>query len=1540
MRFIILVTFARVGEASNPGPILGTTNPSGALGKGDLYSGLWSDSAEPQIWGISESHLTEAGLAKFRQELKFQGSQWKVHHGAPAPAMSQNLGTTGGKAGGVAVLTNTPVRALATDWDPSTWATSRVLASAVFVQNNWIKVGTFYGYARDAHTKATKTKTDDLLQSLTQRIVLQSRGYRVILGDFNATTADLPQFDTWRQHGFRELQEIAATKWGREIDVTCKKTSTKDLVWLSPELITKLESVHVDSTYFPDHSIVYGKFADLDPFVPVPIWFKPHRLPWDEIPSDYAWPHHAHKVGSIPEVFHAMEQQVDCALRDASKPGLLHAQKGRCSVVAPTFVHHPVAPLKPSRRHEFQIEYMGESYQHVQWCRQLRRLQSLLHVLRKESPNAATVRHRHELWKSIRGASGFPGGFPKAWFHRGHVTVGAPVSLPKQVPSPEQAMLIFQDFQAEFKALEKTLIAHRRKTAKLRRLENTNAVYADVSKPRSMPVQSVVTKTFVQVTQISEDGLQVQYEPPTLCVDQEVSTEHGWLQIAGHEPGQINLAEEAPLEIGDSLTQDTMQASKHAVFRAFQELWEPRWQKHHTMPSDAWEPFVRRLKAQVPAATQTLAFPPIDATQWSKVVKAKKAKTAAGPDGVTREDLIRLPPALQDQLVSFINDCDSNATAWPEALMHGHITAIEKTPGAMGPQDFRPITILSWHRAVSSIQRHFIVDGSCSAPIDASTGYPEGDPLSVCAMVLLNIAMHYMVEAEVSQTRVVSFVDNWEAQSSNVEVTNRTWTAMESFAQLADLQLDHRKSYFWATTAVDRKYLIDHQRKVCHHSADLGGHVNYTRKVTNYTVRSRIGKTKGFWSQLMRSPAPQAQKLRAIMTVAWPRCLHGVAGVGLGAEHLSKLRSAMMQSMYWNKKGASPILQCLLLPPKCDPGFYATFDTLMMFRDHCNAEIVFPVLTALVLQPPRHFDPGPAGVFLSRIHQLNWQWGHNGYIVDHEGLQWHILDAPVQLLRARLKSAWAAMMGSLMESRQEYQGMMRVDVDVSRHTQGSFPADGQGLLRTAMNGTFYTRNKQIHAGKIPDKFCPFCTREDSVHHRIFECEAFSDLRSHVDDSAWAFLHQQPDCTKLHGWFVEGLADKEFRRALMDIPDTTGSFPVDLDLPEVVHMFTDGSCTTPQRPSARLATWAVSVAVLPDLRFCPVAAGGVSGLYHTTLRAEITSAIAAVRFGLFVRKQFWVWTDNDLVCKRIRAFASGCGPPTARKHDHDLWTQLHSLLTRAVGLGLFQRVVKVASHQRPDFSDVIEQWVFQGNEHADRFATEARLHLPSFLQHARMRLETALDRRYRVCKSFHSMLVQFGLRCVESKPRVEKQDEVRWDRAKYLSSQTEHISLDGIPRVLVTPVEHNLGDCLEPLHRWLIKLTTAADARPLWLSSYQLFAHFQATTAGWGFHYDAKHRSWSLADSYVDAQGFNFLKLAGWLQAIVKAFAKLFGLVAEAKAQLPFGSTIRCWQRCLQIRASPKEMEDIDGVFRAAGVSHVKIVSKAFGRFGPIRGVLQ
>lgn len=97
IKFIILM-FASIGEAANLGPLtIGTSNPTGALGKAHLFQEL-PGADHSRIWGLSETHLTTPGIEKFKFELKMQRSPWKIACVAPEPPLSQAQGTIGGKA--------------------------------------------------------------------------------------------------------------------------------------------------------------------------------------------------------------------------------------------------------------------------------------------------------------------------------------------------------------------------------------------------------------------------------------------------------------------------------------------------------------------------------------------------------------------------------------------------------------------------------------------------------------------------------------------------------------------------------------------------------------------------------------------------------------------------------------------------------------------------------------------------------------------------------------------------------------------------------------------------------------------------------------------------------------------------------------------------------------------------------------------------------------------------------------------------------------------------------------------------------------------------------------------------------------------------------------------------------------------------------------------------------------------------------------------------------------------------------------------------
>ena len=135
------------------------------------------------------------------------------------------------------------------------------------------------------------------------------------------------------------------------------------------------------------------------------------------------------------------------------------------------------------------------------------------------------------------------------------------------------------------------------------------------------------------------------------------------------------------------------------------------------------------------------------------------------------------------------------------------------------PQEF----VRAWHNSLANIRRHFIVQGSCSDAVWSTTGHPEGDPLSVVSMVVVNLALHSFLHDQCLEAQVSTFVDNWEAVAATPGATCRAYAAMESFANMVQLTLDKPKTHFWAVQAGDRRSLRQQNRRVILHTKDLQG---------------------------------------------------------------------------------------------------------------------------------------------------------------------------------------------------------------------------------------------------------------------------------------------------------------------------------------------------------------------------------------------------------------------------------------------------------------------------------------------------------------------------------------------------------------------------------------------------------------------------------------------------------------------------------------------------------------------------------------------
>ena len=328
---------------------------------------------------------------------------------------------------------------------------------------------------------------------------------------------------------------------------------------------------------------------------------------------------------------------------------------------------------------------------------------------------------------------------------------------------------------------------------------------------------------------------------------------------------------------------------------------------------------------------------------------------------------------------------------------------------------------------------------------------------------------------------------------------------------------------------------------------------------------------------------------------------------------------------------------------------------------------------------------GPCSVLLSRLHQLGWSWVSRGLFVDHAHMPINVLTCPVQ-------------------ERKTFQGPL-LCIQVTTARMHMLPPESQALLRTTVNGTFFTAQRLAKQDPTASSKCRFCQEEDSQTHRHWLCPLFASCRSHLSEEQIRVILELPPVVPNHAWLPD------FRKACLEIPDESHEFAWPSNLED--HLFTDGSCLAPTNIACKLASWGVVVGQIGDFQFLPVSNRFLHGWCQTAARAEIVAATSACLFAWKVNRPCTIWVDNGRVFNKLQRFKQGKCRIGVNQKDADLWGKLAFYVSR---LGpLLQSVGKVVSHQDvSEASDEAEEWVYKGNAAADATAANAYARFPQLM----------------------------------------------------------------------------------------------------------------------------------------------------------------------------------------------------------------------------------
>ena len=409
------------------------------------------------------------------------------------------------------------------------------------------------------------------------------------------------------------------------------------------------------------------------------------------------------------------------------------------------------------------------------------------------------------------------------------------------------------------------------------------------------------------------------------------------------------------------------------------------------------------------------------------------------------------------------------------------------------------------------------------------------------------------------------------------------------------------------------------------------------------------------------------------------------------------------------------------------------------------------------------------------------------------------------------------------------QGIQFADVPFSIATFRSLDVHQAGFLRYALNGSFFTKDKLIHAGVVEDTVCPWCQSQDSVLHRHWECEATADFRKEIPAELRSKILNMPACVYNHGWIPEPSGYRTLQQYFVDIPDTSRLFLCNTPDFQVANLFTDGGALCPDDPKFRVASWGLVIANLPDDTFSTLCQGRVPGLLQTVLRAEIWAAIAAMEWVLAMAIPSIIWVDNLQVCRNMEAFRTGEVDPHHFTNDHDLWLRLASLCIRASTSQLLIRTAKGTSHiDFQQYSAPVERWAIRGNAAADQAACEARSLFAADFWTLWHQLRSEYDALTTVRDTVHRLFIDVGQKAqIASKAEPASHDMP-------ISSAPRGVEefpcfFHPIPEWHDRDPTVELGNCGRCIYDWLVALTSEPGAEPTWVSTYQLVVHFQKST---------------------------------------------------------------------------------------------------------------
>ena len=634
--------------------------------------------------------------------------------------------------------------------------------------------------------------------------------------------------------------------------------------------------------------------------------------------------------------------------------------------------------------------------------------------------------------------------------------------------------------------------------------------------------------------------------------------------------------------------------------------------------------------------------------------------------------------------------------------------------------------IEAWVLCLSHMTRRVQLGNFLDEPMPSTTGVPEGDSLSVAAM----IAVSWVFWLRVSSTKIRAFcyADNWSWMTTQMRENLRCFRFLVDFTSMLRLQVDYDKSWAWVSSiAVQKEWdaiacEIPHGMQIQLKIAvkDLGACVNYTRSRRIGPFRERFEEAMHDFPKLRYSRLSFKEKCIKIQTALFPRAFYAADSCAPCESFFQTCRRNVTNALVTSAKHASSDITCHFLSPRLQDPFIFVFVTalrnLRRYFAICPRDAMRVWARACEYDGKKPFGPGTSLSVL--VRRIGWQLNENGILFVKVGASLDVFHSSNKEIVRFCEFWWTDVVHSRVCHRKGFDFEQKLSRRISLKCFSSLSESDQAFAVQYITGSFQTEQTKMFWDKTNTGLCPLCGQVDNHVHRVFECEPLTEIRLSHQHAVSLMRHTFKD------WPWAPLPfrhpEEHFVKIVLENRRLPEPFKPELPPDGCFTFYTDGSAQASNKPFARHAafaaiqdmygsTFAPSLLVPPirfehtkfwivSLAFCP----GAQSVPRAELAAVVQVAMSMSQY--YPDQTCTIFTDAQYAINVVKNWSK----PNPLGKFHKVNNQdLIELLQMHWHQDKF-RLVKIAAHNNPlKQLDADSMRITAGNCAADEAAKTAR-----------------------------------------------------------------------------------------------------------------------------------------------------------------------------------------------------------------------------------------